>query len=368
MPRMIDLVKQSAVPASVMRSAAHGGLSLPAAEMIEILVHLTHSHVFGAQAKLTLAAWDESVLAGIARDPNGPGAVLEYLSDPENARAGVVRALVENRSIADERIAELASVHSHDILAALADSPRVRNSAQLRNVLAANPYLESALRQRLGTVAESDSEPDAANALHDDACIDQQAAKYVAEHHSEITAESDRAFELVESTAEEQQELKKLSPPAADAQGATKPPVPERISPILKIGRLNVGERVQLALRGSKDERFILIRDGAKVVALAVLDSPKITEQEVEVFASMKNVQEVVLRMIASKRKFMKLYAVIRALVNNPRTPMDVSLPLLKNLLVADLKNLIMNKNVADTVRKLAFKQLKEKSSAKRRD
>ncbi len=365
---MIDLVKQSAVPASVMRSAAHGALSLPAAEMIEILVHLTQSHVFGEQAKLTLAAWDESVLANIARDPKTPAAVLEYLSDPENARAGVVSALLENRSIADERIAELASVHSLGILAALAKSPRVRNSALLRTVLAANPYLESALRQQLGAVAGSDSEADSAVDLHDDATIDLQAVKYVAEHHAEITAESDKRFELVESTAEEEQELKKVAPPASGAQGETKAPVPEHISPIQKIGRLDVSERVQLALKGNKDERFILIRDGAKVIALAVLDSPKITEQEVEIFASMKNVQEAVLRSIASRRKFMKLYSVSRALVNNPRTPLDVSLPLLKNLLVADLKNLIINKNVADTVRKLAVKLLKEKGGPNRRN
>ena len=59
-------------------------------------------------------------------------------------------------------------------------------------------------------------------------------------------------------------------------------------------------ERVQLAMRGSREERMILIRDGVRVVAVAVLESPKVSEQEMESFANMKNVQEVVLRGIAA--------------------------------------------------------------------
>ena len=85
-------------------------------------------------------------------------------------------------------------------------------------------------------------------------------------------------------------------------------------------------------------------------------------------FAAMKNVQESVLRGIAGKRKFMKLYPVLRALTSNPRCPLDVGLPLMKSLLVQDLRNLSMNKNVSDTLRKLAFKLHKEKSASKKSD
>jgi hypothetical protein len=137
----------------------------------------------------------------------------------------------------------------------------------------------------------------------------------------------------------------------------------ERLSPLQKISRLTVGERVQLAMRGNKEERFILIRDGSKVVSSAVLQSPKMTDAEVETFAGMKNVQESVLRDIARTKKFMKNYAVVRSLVNNPRCPLDLSLGLMGHLLVNDLKALSMNKNIADTLRKLAMKRFKEKSA-----
>ncbi|HYL93125.1 MAG TPA: hypothetical protein VEW69_08205, partial [Alphaproteobacteria bacterium] len=60
MARMADMIKQNAVPAAVMRTASRGALSVPADEMLEILVFLSRSHVFGQQARMTLAEFDEA--------------------------------------------------------------------------------------------------------------------------------------------------------------------------------------------------------------------------------------------------------------------------------------------------------------------
>jgi len=139
----------------------------------------------------------------------------------------------------------------------------------------------------------------------------------------------------------------------------------KRLSTLQKINAMGVGDRVKLAFLGNKEERMILIRDGSKVVSSAVLASPKISDQEIETIAAMKNVQESVLRGIASKRKFMKQYSVVRALVNNPRCPLDVQMNLAKNLMNQDLKSLSMNKNVSETVRKLATKLFKERTEKK---
>ena len=114
--------------------------------------------------------------------------------------------------------------------------------------------------------------------------------------------------------------------------------------------------RITLAMRGTKEERSILIRDSTKLVALAVLDSPKVSDGEVEKFALQKNVLEAVLRAIPMRRRYQKNYNIMRNLVQNPRTPLDLSLGLMKNLLVHDLKNLSSNKEVSDTVRKLALR------------
>jgi hypothetical protein len=54
----------------------------------------------------------------------------------------------------------------------------------------------------------------------------------------------------------------------------------------------------------------------------------------------------------------------VRNLVANPRTPLDLGLGLMKNLLIADLKNLSGNKEVSETIRKLGMKMYKQKLDA----
>jgi hypothetical protein len=156
--------------------------------------------------------------------------------------------------------------------------------------------------------------------------------------------------------------------PSTAASHAKRPVPPQeerRDSTLQKIAKLDIKGRIALAMRGGKEERSILIRDSTKLVALAVIDSPKITDGEVEGFAQQKNVLEAVLRAIPMKRRFAKNYAIMRNLVYNPRTPIDLSLGLVKNLLIHDLKNLSANKEVSDTIRKLALRMYKQKTEKK---
>ena len=135
----------------------------------------------------------------------------------------------------------------------------------------------------------------------------------------------------------------------------------KRDSVLQTISKLDIRGRITLAMRGSKEDRSILIRDSTKLVAIAVLESPKVSDGEVEKFALQKNVLEAVLRAIPMKRRFAKNYNIMRNLVQNPRTPIDLSLGLMKGLLIHDLKNLSGNKEVSDTIRKLALRMYKQK-------
>ncbi len=133
-----------------------------------------------------------------------------------------------------------------------------------------------------------------------------------------------------------------------------------------KISRMSVAEKTKRALAGSQEERLVLIRDANKIVASAVLQSPKLTDPEIENFASMKSVTEDVLRLIAANRKYMKNHSVARALVNNPRCPIDITLPLFRRLNDRDLKELSVNRDVADVLRTMALKLIKQKQLAQR--
>jgi hypothetical protein len=87
-----------------------------------------------------------------------------------------------------------------------------------------------------------------------------------------------------------------------------------------------------------------------------VLQSPRLTDQEVEAFASMTSLTDEILRLIATNRNFRKNYTVVRNLMNNPKTPLDVSLRMLPMLNALDLKKLTMNKNIPETLRSTSLK------------
>jgi len=359
--RMIDLIRQSAVPVNVMRSAARGALSLPPEEMVEILVYLSGHHLFAEQAKLALAGFDRQSMQKVAADPQAPAEVLDYLASPENLRPALAASLIENPSLPGSKLLELAMIHSHEVLEALAASSRVHADPAVLHVLVANPELpDKDLAQIQALLANLEPHPES-HCDDDILAIDEEVSKFLKEHAKEIAEEEKKEFALTDLSEEEKKELKAKQAAADKAEH-------DRMSPLQKIAGLTVGQRVQLGMKGNKEERYILIRDGCKLVSAAVLECPKLSDQEVETFAAMKNVQESVLRAIAGKRKFMKQYAVVRALAANPRCPLDVGLPLLKSLLVPDLRNMSMNKNVSETLRKVAFKMYKEKTSSTKRD
>jgi len=140
----------------------------------------------------------------------------------------------------------------------------------------------------------------------------------------------------------------------------------KRTTVLQRIQRMSAVQRVKAALVGSQEERLILVRDPNKLVARAVMQSPKLSDHEVENFASMKDVSDEVLRRIALSRKFMRSYAVVRALLNNPRTPIDVGLPLIRRINDRDLKWLVISRNISDVVRHAAQRRINQKLETSR--
>lgn len=402
MPRMLDLIRDSQVPSNLMHSAARGSLSVPPDEMIEILVYLAHHKVFGEQARLTLAGWDEKASLTAAANPATSPEVLAYFVALENLRPHLLPALAENPSVSEEGLSEVAARGDRLAIEVLLASARVMQSRTLLTALQANPNLRPNEVNEVGNKMAAmpsvgDSVGDGESADQEDAhnpAADEILTGFLKENAAEVESEKDNPFQPIGGLHEDHNEI---TPPAA-----TPPPIPsvhpaaasihsvaaktthgaaaaaahakkhampvhveKRDSTLQKIAKLDVKGRINLAVRGSKEERSILIRDGTKLVALAVLESPKISDGEVEGFALQKNVLEAVLRQIPMKRRFAKNYNIMRNLVHNPRTPLDLSLGLMKGLLVHDLKNLSGNKEVPETIRKLALRMYKQKTEKK---
>ncbi len=396
MARMIDQIRASKLPSNMMQFAARGALQVPPAENIEILVYLArHNPVFGELARMTLAGWEEKASLAAAADPQSPREVLDYLVSPDNLRPKLLPALLENTSISEGQLIKLAIGATRDSIEMMLKSQRVRSLSGVVATLRSNPYLKKEEAEELkkamsaskasafsqedlagpeqATISETATEepaPAVSSGTGDEWADDEALSAYLKEHEHVIAAEGDKPFQAIGGVVELLSEdylsddaAEAPAPPAAPKPAALpkKPQVVVRENALQKISRLDVKGRIQLALKGNKEERSLLIRDGTKVVALAVLEAPKLSDGEVERFASQKNVLESVLRQIPLKRRFMKNYKVVRNLVANPRTPLDLGLGLMKHLLSADLKNISANKEVSETVRKLALKMYKQK-------
>jgi len=118
-----------------------------------------------------------------------------------------------------------------------------------------------------------------------------------------------------------------------------------------RISAMNVAQRVGLAMKGSREERAILIRDSNKIVSVAVLSSPKMTESEIESIAKMSSISEEILRLIANSRAWTKRYTIVAALARNPKTPVAISMNLLMRLTEKDLRSISTDRNVPEVLR-----------------
>jgi hypothetical protein len=405
-----------------MMAAAKGALDAPADEMVQILVLLAENNkIFGETARITLAGWDEKSAKAIASNPGTAKEVLDYWVSSKNLRPALFPLLLENPSVSMRKIGELGATLKGEWIDVMLASPRIHKSVQVLHELASNNQLsglqtvkvqeliggkstpaavqastgvapaavthvpaqpqialeEPAVTGAVELAAESPVASDSELAMTDPE-TEKAVSAFITEHANEIAAEGDKPFQPIGGIHEEVSTAPETQAVAAAAGAAGSPGKPatttkmpskklvnpedeKRGSVLQKIAKLDIKGRIQLAMKGTKEERSILVRDGTKIVALAVLDSPKITDGEVEKFANQKNVLEALLRAIPMKRRFAKNYIVVRNLVANPRTPLDVSLGLMKNLLVQDLRNLSGNKEVSDTVRKLALRMFKQK-------
>src|SRR5208282_1521612 len=402
MPRKIDLIRNSQLPSNLMQFAACGALSVPPDETIEILVYLAlHNKLFTERARLTLAGWDEKASIAAAADPKTSLEVLGYFVSPENLRTCLLPALAENPSVSEDALNTLAVSGSRPVVEALLGSARVMSSPRLVRALQSNANLRPNELAEIGkkpAALETSPAAEPAEAEPPHEVIESAVTKYLEENAAELAAEKDKPFQpigmaheelahgdagseaphqaepqatatMASADADETAIAQRKAAAAALAVHAKKHPHPgqegRRDSPLQKIAKLDIKGRIALAMRGNKEDRSILIRDSTKLVSLAVLDSPKVSDAEVEAFALQKNVLEAVLRAIPMRRKYAKNYAIMRNLVTNPRTPLDTSLGLMKNLLTRDLKNLSDNKEVSDTIRKMALRMFKQKTEKK---
>ncbi|GIU82464.1 MAG: hypothetical protein D6687_12145 [Acidobacteria bacterium] len=222
---------------------------------------------------------------------------------------------------------------------------QIANELRTQGNLAAAEFIEK---------AEFVRDPEASGLTVEDAFL---IAKHIEIPDSE-TDDSWLALEYIEELYEETEQQRALAVNKIlnEFRAEGDEVSAERVALINRIMRMSVKDRVKLAMKGDREARSILIRDSNRVVAQAVIQNPRITDQEVEKIAAMRTVPEEVLRQIASNRQWAKLYPVIHNLARNPRTPVAVAMGILTRLHIKDLEALSKNRNVSDAVRTQALR------------
>jgi hypothetical protein len=148
------------------------------------------------------------------------------------------------------------------------------------------------------------------------------------------------------------------------------PPLDEgkRLTLAQRIMKMSIAEKIKLATKGNKEARTYLLRDSNKLVAVAVIRSPKITEGEVLAVANNRAALDDVLRVVCNNREWLKDYRVKVALTKNPKVPLPVAMKFLAQLREAEVKDLSRNKNVPSGVQFLARKMLDKKNAPKKEE
>ncbi len=165
-----------------------------------------------------------------------------------------------------------------------------------------------------------------------------------------------------EKAEEELIEDKEITFPKELVEEEEKVPEEKHKSIYQLILTMGISEKVQLALKGNKEARSILIKEPNKLICSAVIKSPKLTETEVLAFAKSRSVSEEVLRLIAMKKEWMRSREMVSALVNNPRTPIGISMQLLTRLSDKEVADLSKSKAVPAALSTAAKRMVMQKA------
>ena len=360
---ILSKLKEGNAPLTVRQSAARGVLPVGPEELLGILVYLQNDpeEEIREAARQTLTnEYSDNLLLTIAESVTAPVEVLEYFGRPPLRSPELLEVLIQNKSTPDSTIASLArQVDSKLIEVILINLMRLLRSPFILEALEANPGKTPDITRRLREIREEFFEkrnnfiPIHRTRAEEKALAAEETEEVLDEETTAMTVYSEELREGEDATSATLESLKDDGFESFDEMGED-----ERLSTIQRIARMTVSERVQTALKGNREERVILIRDANRLVASAVLDSPKLTDSEVEAIALMKNVSEEVLRVVGTKRDFAKNYAVIHNLVKNARTPIGTSLGLINRILTSDLRALSRNKNIPEVLRKTAQRQV----------
>lgn len=369
---LIEQLRSGTASKNIKSFAARGLLPVPGDDLIpiQILLAKDKDSEISTSARSALQTVPEATWSRLVSDKNPDTTIVHYCLEQPNISHSIKERIVLNHSVSDSLIAQIAEKDRGQILDLIIHNQvRLLRQPEILAALERNPFLtidqrrlieeyktEFVFKRRFQGEPES-TEDILATTVEDLLAqiptLDQEAIKIIQE--ADGRPEERPTDEQVEQqmsnlfTSEEIEELPQ-----------------EIMSVYQRLLHMSRGERIRVALLGTREERSILIRDSSRQVASMVLRSPKLTEPEMESFAQMRNLDSDLLRQMGLGREYIKRYTVVHSLVKNPKTPSPVALNLLKLLRVMDLKNIARDRNIPDIIRRQAKRAFDQKQDGKK--
>ena len=346
---LVEKILSGTAPEAIRMTAARGALPLPLQDLVYAQICLLHDELpqVVQAATESLATISPDALIPLLRDPGCEAVLIDHFVRSGRLTGDALEAAIAHPAVMDATLESAASEGTEEALNLIVTNEvRIIKNPHLLEILRGNPNLSADNRRRLAelerdfigkeqlrvrpTPAVEPSGPELPGDM-----LSEGAAESVAAEGEAPAEGSDAPVMTAEEEAQYEEALKKTPT-------------------FQKIMKMNVAERVQLAMKGSAEERAILIRDTAKMVAHQVLKSPKLSDNEVSSFAKMRNIHEDMLRVIATRKDWTKAYATVHALVRNPKTPPGLTIQFLPRLGNRDLKIVCGDKNIPELVRRQA--------------
>ncbi len=382
----VRAIIEGRAPQPAKLAAARGMLPIPQGDLLEVLVALTSDadSELARTAYQTLMTQDAEQLQPVFESTDAAPKVLNFYSNLENLPEKAYQAILTNPKMPDGAITKFArTTKKSDLLELISVNQQllIRTPAIIDAIIN-NPYRSAEAERRASETKREFFEKERgaqqiaselraqgkeaaaefienAEFAKDDSLTDQafEDALFLAEHIEAFDSEIDDSWlsldlieELYEETTEEREAIvnKILGEMRVEEDSVSG----ERVSMINRVMRMSMKDRMRLAMKGDREARNILIRDPNRIVAQAVVQNPKITEQEIEKIATMRTVPEEVLRLIAINRKWARNYPIMVKLAQNPRTPLSNSISILTRLQTKDLLAMAKNRNISDAIRK----------------
>lgn len=390
---VVQAIAQGTAPKPAQMAAARGILPLPQIDLLEALVILSENEdkELSQVAEKTLKSQDNDKLKSVINSEEVSPKVLHYFATQETLSQEVYEAVISNPKTPNESIVQFARQASNgELLEVLSFNQQLLiKTPAIIDAIIANPYRTAEAERRASEIkreffekergaeqiakelraqgkeaaAEFIEEAEFTDDLlevseGDDLDVDD--ALFLADLIEVADSDVDDSWlsleyieEIYEETDEQRQAAvsKILGEMKAENDGEVSS---ERVSMISKIMGMNMKDRIKMAMKGNREARNILIRDPNRVVAQAVVNNPKLTDQEVEKITKMRTVPEDVLRQIAMNKQWARNYLIIHNLALNPRTPVGNAMSIIPRLQLRDLTSMAKNKNVPDAIRKHA--------------